>query len=98
MWIYKNVLCKKELTILIIITRGKYNVKYFKTKRSNSLSGLTIDIIEAKIFINDHILFSIKRFNTYYTIEFNKKNPYINIIVGEIDDLKGIIEGLICIE
>ncbi len=48
MWIYKNVLCKKELTILIIITKGKYNVKYFKTKRSNSPSELTIDIIKAK--------------------------------------------------
>jgi len=89
---------KKNLTIPIIIAKGEYNVKYFKIKRSDRLSGLMIDVIEAGIFINDHILFSIKWFNTYYTIEFNKKNPYINIIVGEIDDLKEIIEGLICTE
>lgn len=89
---------KKELTVFTIITKGMYNVRYLKTKRKDGLSGLMINIKEVEILINDHVLFSIKWFNTYYTIEFNKKNPYITIIVGDINDLKSIVEGLACIE
>ncbi|GEM_PF-5793426 len=84
------------LTTYHVLARGRIKTRYVRHRHRDYLSGVVIGVVEADILLNKTVLFRVRWAGTHYTIEFNKRNPYIIIVVAETLDLRRVVEGSAC--